>query len=270
MTNNTFAILLNYNDGENLVRSVKSLDKLPSVKKIIIVDNGSTDDSIENVKKLKSQKLIITYNYKNLGFARGCNVGFKMAIALGADSVINLNPDMSYDYDFVKILAETDGDVIGPVLKFKRAGKWIYDFGGMINPWFGRAYHLETDSQEVLLRGKKTSFPDAQYVCGGSLFVKKHVFEKIGYLDERYFIYYEDADFSFTARKAGFKVVITPKAVLEHKLEIHKVSKNLNKLRWNLESNIKFINKWIDFPKRIFAYGYWLLLATKTILQTLL
>lgn len=251
----TFAVLLNYNDGNNIIRSVKKLATFKSVNKIILVDNGSTDTSLATIKNLKLHKLIIVKNKKNFGFARGCNIGFKLALKMGAQNIVNLNPDLDYSTDFIKELNQNKADIIMPILKTKIGKKTVYDYGGKINWVLGRAYHL----QSLKTNNPFTSI-SCDYLSGGAILIRKNVFEKIGFFDERFFIYYEDADYSLRAKQAGLKLFLDTKVVIEHKLEIVKNTGNIQKMKYNLASNFYFVVKWVPwyFKPLAFLYLLWL------------
>ena len=252
-----FIIILNFNGGEDILACLKSLQliKLPSKWKlgVLVVDNNVNPTSL----KLRGVKIL--RNFKNLGFAKGMNVGIRRAIKNGAEAVLLLNQDAVVEKNFLVPLLENSADIVGPVIKFKRHGRWIYDFGGKINWWLGRTKHLE-------VLGIKYQVPSVDYVSGCAMMIKRPVLEKIGLLDERYFLYFEDADFCLRAKKAGFKVAVEPRAIIEHHL-VEGKKKPLWQ-RWQLlKSNLIFINRWIPFWKKPIAYLYWWLLMFKILLR---
>lgn len=205
----------------------------------------------------KKEVLVIDNSKKNLGFAKGMNVGIRQAIKNGAEAVLLLNQDTVVEKNFLAPLLENSADIIGPVIKFKRQGGWVYDFGGKINWWIGRAYHVE-----ISHRGGG----GIDYVSGCAMMIKRPVLEKIGLLDERYFLYFEDADFCLRAKKSGFKIAVEPRAIIEHHL-VEGKKKPLWQ-RWQLlKSNLIFINHWISFWKKPIAYLYWWILVFKILLR---
>jgi GT2 family glycosyltransferase len=268
-----FVVVLNFNGGKDIIECLNSL--MGEKAEIVVVDNGSTDGSLEKLKvqseKLKIAKII--ENKKNLGFARGCNVGIKYALKNGAEAVLLLNQDTVVEKGFLKPLLENPADIVAPVIKFKRKGEWVYDFGGRVNWWVGRTTHLEFSHLGGVMAsppagGSACHHPrwgsGIDYVSGCAMLIKRPVLEKIGLLDERYFLYEEDVDFCLKARKAGFKVVVEPKSIVIHKLSEGK-EKPLKQHFSHLKSNFIFINQWIPVYKRPFAYGYLLALFFKII-----
>lgn len=197
---------------------VKYKSRLPKLANLIVVDN----DKI------------------NRGFAKAANIGIKNALGKGSNKILLLNPDISISKKQIETLVLTSGDIISPVLVSE--GK--VDFGGKINWLFGRTTH-----------GK---YKDIEYVSGACMMVDKKVFEKIGFFDERFFMYCEDVDFCLRAKKAGFEIRSNQNIKVNHKL-----SKNKRKYRYVLQSNLKFINKWVPWYFKPTAYLYWFYLWLK-------
>src|SRR3989338_6491736 len=139
-----FIVVLNWNGKTDSLECLKSIRELrirnlPAGKagyelSIIVVDNGSTDRSVEEIEKRYKDLpageagIKILRNDKNLGFAAGNNVGIRYALENGADWVVILNNDTVVPENFLDLL-ENEADIIGPVIKFKRDGRWVYDYG---------------------------------------------------------------------------------------------------------------------------------------------
>lgn len=263
MENKIFIVILNYNCKLDIIDCLKPLiQSLPVSRQssIIIVDNASIDGSVQLIKQ-KFPRLKIIENKKNLGFAAGNNIGIKYALKNGAEYVLLLNPDTIVKKGFLKPLLKNPADIVAPVIKFKREKEWIYDFGGKINWCLGRSYHLETKSQKLNLA--------IDYVSGCAMLIRKQVFEKIGFLDERFFLYFEDADFCLRARKAGFKIAVEPKSIISHKLREGK-RKSWLQIYHLLRSNLIFINRHISFWRKPLAYLYWWTLLSKLLLARII
>ena len=257
-----FIIIINFNNQRDINFCLQSLIKTYSKINIIIVDNNSTDKSVGEIKKIKNIKHIkIIRNKRNLGFAGGCNVGIKYALNQGAESILLLNPDTVVKRGFLEPLLVNKADIVGPIIKFKRKGQWVYDFGGKVNFCLGRTKHSES-----LKPGAHFSQPD--YLSGCCLLIKKKVFEKIGLLNEKYFLFFEDADFCLRAKKAGFKIALEPKSTVIHKLSEGK-EKTPRHYYHLIRSNLIFINYWVPFYFRPIAYLYLLALSFKMLLNRL-
>jgi hypothetical protein len=270
--NKLYTIFVNFNSKNQLYDGIKAVLTLPSVNGVIVVDNGSNDDSLNLIKKINNTNIIIIENSKNVGFYRAVNMGIQKALEMKADLIMPLDFDLDFSSDFISKLLKVDADIVAPILKFKREDKWVYDYGGKINWLMGRSTHTEKSiplpTNTILhYAGDRSSKNPYDFVSGGCTIFKKGVFEKIGYFDEKYFVYYGDADYSLRASKAGFKVIMDKDTIVHHKLEITKETKNLNKLKIALSDNLVFINKWIKWYRKPFAYFYLILIYIKTVLN---
>jgi len=257
-----YIIIPKFNEEKEIKDCLASLQLIKMPKgweaKIIIVDNSKTKNL-----KLKSKNynlnLKIIKNKKNLGFAGGVNVGIKEALKDGTEAVLLLNQDTVVEKDFLSPLLENPADIAGPVIKFQRKGKWFYDLGGRVN-WWGNK-HIENCE----LRINELTNWELDYVSGCGMMICQNVFEKIGLFDERYFLYFEDADFCLRAKKAGFKIAIEPKSIIIHHLREGR--KKPLWQRWQLvKSNLIFINRWIAWWKKPLAWGFWLVRGIKMLI----
>lgn len=191
-------------------------------------------------RKKISGAVVVDNTQNNRGFAKAVNIGIKKALKMGAEKIILINPDIEINQKEIIALAATDADITGPVL----LSNGVYDYGGKVNWVIGRTYHLRDSG-----RGQN------DYLSGACMVVDKKVFEKIGFFDERFFMYFEDADFCLRAKQAGFSIKINPSVIIKHHL-----TKNKQKNNYVLESNKKFVDKWIKWYFKPVAYLYlWIL-----------
>ena len=213
-------IIPNYNGLEHL----KTL--YPSVTaqtygnyKLILVDNNSSDGSVEFTQNNYPQFEIIKFDY-NTGFAKAVNEGIKKALAEHKSSyILLLNNDIELTPDFLSIACDTlektpDAGSIAVKMMNYFSRDIIDDTGNFITKKGGTPYPRGN--------GQKDSgqFNNSEYIfgaCAGAAFYRKEVFEKIGLFDEDFFAYLEDIDFSFRAQLTGFKCCYEPRAVCYHK-----------------------------------------------------
>ena len=223
-------VVLNYNGLENTIECLESLRKLEHDNhhiELIVVENGSEDGSAEALSKLRDIQLLLSDI--NLGFSGGANLGIKHALAREANYVLILNNDTIVDRFLVKdmIAATRFGQIISPKIYFapgfefhkKRykkedLGKVIWYAGGKIDWDNIIGIHIGVDQVD---KGQFVKRRQIDLATGACMLVKTEVFEKIGLFDEKYFLYLEDMDFCTRAKKAGFKILFEPKAVLWHK-----------------------------------------------------
>lgn len=204
-------VFLNYNgqdDAIDFLKSVYGSDYPKKSLEVIMVDNGSTDDSVKKVRQKFPQVKIIKLA-KNTGRSFTRNIGLKAASGeyiLSADNDALLNK--SYISTLVN-LAEKDSKIgiIGGYIFQKKPKTKIESTGYGFNFLTGGLYDIK-DSGEVI--------QERQYLSGCAMLVKRKVFKKIGYFDGRFYLYFEDTDLCFRVKKAGFKVVFTPKAKFFH------------------------------------------------------
>lgn len=275
---NLYVIFINFNSRRQLYEGVSFALNSKSVSAVIIVDNGSTDNSLDYLKKLKkNKKILLIRNKKNLGFYKALNIAVKKAIGLGAEAVMPIDFDLLFNFDFIDKLSKVNVDIVAPVLKFERGGRILYDYGGKISSIFGSQKHilLPSPNEKIghLTTSDKTGKYKIDYVSGGCTIIKKDVFDKIGLFDEDYFVYWGDADYVIRAREAGFKVVMDGTTIVCHKLELARETLNIGKLKISFFDNISFILKriaWYFWPLS-FAYLFLLtILVSGTVLKSIL
>jgi GT2 family glycosyltransferase len=214
-----YIIILNWNQYLDTKECLESLSKITyQNRSVIIVDNGSSDDSVDRLQKEFPGYTFIRSS-QNLGFTGGNNLGIKKALAEGADYVLLLNNDTTVEPDFLsKLVEEAEKDpkigIIGPKIYYYHHPDTLWFGGGGINPFTGQTYHFGLNQVD---RGQFDANKEIDFVTGCALFFKKEIVGKIGLLDEDYFFSYEDVDFCVKAKKAGYKSVYVPTAVIYHK-----------------------------------------------------
>jgi len=223
-------VVLNYNGLENTLECLDSLKKcdLDNLNvRIIVVDNNSQDGSTEALRQIKDIDLV--ENQANFGFAGGNNIGIERAFQQNADAVLILNNDTIVDkFLFVNLLKSLQyGDIISPKIYFAprfefhksrytkdERGKVIWYAGGKIDWRDIIGKHIGVDDVD---HGQFSKRKEVDLATGACMLVKKEVFKKIGFFDEKYFLYLEDMDFCVRAQKAGFKILFEPEAIIWHK-----------------------------------------------------
>ena len=234
---------------------------------IVIVD-FNTEESVKNLQtELSSNSnidnIFVVNNSppeKNLGFSAAANIGIKKALKTGAEKILLLNPDIKISNNAIDKLCKFPGDIVGPVLKFERNMKIVFDYGGKVNWILGRTRHMENAERDS---GQARMTKDVEYISGACMMIKKEVFEKIGLFDERFFMYFEDVDFCLRAKKAGFSVEIDPKTIVEHQISEHKFINDNEKRNYILRSNFLFIQKWVPWFFKATAFTYHLILTLR-------
>ena len=215
-----FAVVVNWNRGEDTLECLRSLEQqtYPRIR-IIVVDNGSEDGSPESIQRNFPGVELIRLP-RNTGFAGGFNRGIERALSQGGDCVLILNNDTVSDRQMVEKLVgnlQTGAGIAFPKIYYYHDPLRIWSVGAQ-----RQFLTLEMTDKATgqLDRGQWDEVRERDYVTGCALLVQREVFEKVGLFDERYFAYYEDMDFSFRVRKAGFRMRLVPKALLWHKVAL--------------------------------------------------
>lgn len=227
--------------------------------KLIIITVKYHDNPKSSNPGFKTVIIDNTPPNKNLGFAGGINQGIRMALRENATHVLLLTPDVTITNEQINELLRASADIVSPVLKFKRQGKWVYDFGGKINWILGRTTHIENGS------GLGQNDKSIDYVSGACMLIKNEIFEKIGLFDEDYFMYFEDVDFCLRAKRAGFTVSVAKNVVVVHQISEHRVTNDRFKISLSLKSNWIFVNKHIPWCFKPTAYSHLFLVALKIV-----
>lgn len=220
MKNEVCIIVLNWNGKEDTSLCLKSIEEAHFDGEVVIVDNGSTDGSQEYFKTHFSKATLIETG-ENLGYAGGNNVGIEYGLKKGYPYFLILNNDTTVDPHIINNFLKTaaahpEGGIFGGKIYLMEDRTRFDHFGGM---WDKRRIHLNMTGFREVDDGKSWEAPfPLDYVTGAALFVRREVFETIGLMDPRYFLYWEETDFCFHARKAGFHILTAPQAILWHKV----------------------------------------------------
>jgi GT2 family glycosyltransferase len=214
-------LILNWNGRELTIDCLRSLMTVetPNVE-LILVDNGSTDGSVEAIRDRFGERVTVIANKQNLGFAGGNNAGIRHALDTGADFVLLLNNDTVVDAALIDYMLQPFADdprvgITGPKIYYYTPRDQIWFAGGRIFLARGTSCHVGIRQTDTGQYDRRT---EIDYVTGCALMASRAVFESCGLLDPSYVAYYEDADFCMRARRAGFSIVYEPGGKVWHKI----------------------------------------------------
>jgi GT2 family glycosyltransferase len=207
-------IVINWNGEVYLERCLKALlAQIGAEDEILVVDNDSTDGSVELLCS-RFPSIGRVRNTRNLGYAGGANVGLRRA---RGDLFILLNPDVEVHPGWLRALKEGLQEervgVAGCKLYYPD-GRTIQHAGGSINFPLAAADHYGYRQRD---QGQWDQGREVDYVTGAALALRRDVLDRVGFFDEGFCpAYYEEVDFCFRARDAGYQVRYVPTAVATH------------------------------------------------------
>ncbi len=211
-----YGIILNWNGSEETIACLHSMQAQTYLNlHLLVIDNGSVDDSVQKIKSAFPDISLIE-NDTNLGFAGGVNVGLRHALAAGAEYVLILNNDLVIDPNCVMEMTnclQEDIAFVTAVIYYTNDPNRIWSIGGHIHPL---TLEKTSDARGILDTGQLTDVLSRDFVPGGATMMSRIALEKIGLFDERFFLYYEDADISLRALRAGLKSIVATKAKMWH------------------------------------------------------
>ena len=215
-------VVLNWNGVDDTLRCLESLAKIDYPQfRVLVVDNGSTDDSRDRLRLFRPcYALDLLETGRNLGYAGGNNFGVKRALDLGAKWLLILNNDTTVSPDLLTQLTNAaernpSAGVFCARVMYSEPSK-IVSFDGA--RWNVRRARMERPGQDKPEHTLSREDHVTDYACGAALFFHADVTRKIGLLDERFFLVWEDADWCFRARAAGWQCIVVPKAKVWHKV----------------------------------------------------
>jgi len=215
----TAIIIVNWNGWRDTVACLRSCEQLDYPEyTIIVVDNGSGDDSVTRIRSAFPHVRIIETG-ANLGFAGGNNVGIRAAVDEGARYVWLLNNDTVVEPGALSALVEAcatgkNVGIAGSKITYFDRPDMLWYAGGEFTPE-GPVKHRGFDEPDT---GQYERSEPTGFVTGCSLLTTAEVIERVGLLPEEYFLYWEEAEFDWRVRAAGYELRYVPQSVVRHKV----------------------------------------------------
>lgn len=216
--NRVVIIILNWNGIDDTLSCLESVQKQTEKDySILVIDNGSNDNSKELLKKYQKEhkNTHVVLNKKNSGFAGGVNIGIKWAIENKFEYFALFNNDAVADKYWLHnlvIAIQPNNIGIATGLLLRRDGKTIDTTGDWYSIW-GLPFPRNRNDLTKIAPDK----PELVFgATGGASLYKTAMIKEIGLFDEDFFAYYEDVDISFRAQLAGWKIKYTPNAIAYH------------------------------------------------------
>jgi GT2 family glycosyltransferase len=217
-------IVLNWNGRDDTLDCLASLDRLDyPAYEVVVVDNGSSDDSVAAIRAPYPQVTLIETG-DNLGYVGGNNVGLEHAKAIGADYALLLNNDTEVAPNFLSLLVEVAEEnptvgIVGPMIYYFERPDVIWSAGGGIDWGQGDTWMIGLNEEDRGQFGKSPRPVD--FVTGCALLVKMSLVQQVGLLDPRFFAYYEESEWCVRAAHSGFRILHAPQAKIWHKISVN-------------------------------------------------
>ena len=207
-------VIANWNGRQHLADCLPSLLATPYPNfRIMVLDNGSTDDSLAWLRAAYPGVETVTLG-RNLGFAAANNAGMRISLAAGADYAVLLNNDTRVDLDWLDALvsvSETDPSIAICQAR-QRTWEGSHEIRFRLIPEWAEA---EQEHMPVTSPGPATPTP---FASGCGMLLRCSALRQIGMFDERYFMYVEDVDLTLRAWIGGYQVMDVPEAIVYHRM----------------------------------------------------
>jgi len=202
-------VIVNWNGGSALLDCIRSIDCCGVSKiKIVVIDNASADDSVERIQREFSEVHVIA-SQENSGFSGGCNKGIRYA-------------DQHFDYNFIWLLNPdtiVQTNALSAMTSFAAHNHNVGLVGSNIIYPDGNVQALGGGYKIPFIghtRHKVKASGDLGYITGASMLIRREVINSIGLLDENIFLYWDDVDYSWRAKKHGYKIDWCKDSVVVH------------------------------------------------------
>jgi len=272
-------IILNWNGLEDTIECLESLKKITySNYEVIVVDNGSKRNDAQVLQEKFGDYIHLIRNDKNYGYTGGNNIAIRYVLKnYSPDYFLILNNDTVVAPDFlgqmIKV-AENDASIgiAGPKVYYYGSSNRIQSAGARINMKTSQNSLIGIEQVDT---GQYDLQQQVDYVSGCCLLIKKELIQKVGLFDESYFCYWDETDYCFRVRQAGYKIVYAPHAKIWHKKSITlqpwyrtmRRRDQANALPYSLyfmtRNNFKFMKKhattkqYRSFLAYFFGYRFW-------------
>lgn len=265
-------VLVNYNGYRDTIACIESLQNIETKMhyEVIVVDNGSTNRDEEAISYIKEHAVYLDTGF-NSGFSGGNNVGINYALEHGAEFVLLLNNDTVVTANFLDKLMEGVeqysklGALIGKIYYFDEPNVLWYA-GGSVDYLKGKVSQHGMGKDDV---GQYDASKEVGFVTGCMMLIPASVIRKIGVLDERFFLYAEDLEYSLRISKYGYKMYYNPNSVIYHKVGASSGREEVsdNTQYYMVRNVFKAFFMYESLSQRIMNFTYNTLRYTKYILQ---
>lgn len=255
-----YIVLVNYNGYKDTLICIDSIDKINYKNyKVIIIDNASTDESLEKIKKICSEKVKLISLDENLGFSGGNNVGINFANNDNADFIVLLNNDTIVTPNFLTPLiyaAAKENSITSSKIMYAKEKQKIWYDGGRTSKKLGRSWHNNINKLD---KNTNNDTMSVSFISGCCMCIPKDIIKRLGNLSEEYFLYYEDTDYCCRAINEGVKLLYIPHSLIYHNVSSSTGHNSPIMTYYKVRNRLYFIKKYSFSNYKFFATGLFII-----------
>ena len=189
---------------------------------LLVIDNASSDDTVEVLSATVDPRLSLIRNEHNVGYAAACNQGIRHFLECGVSDILFINNDTEFGPELFESLLETraryNADAITPRIVYAEDPEINWYAGGRFTFWKGfQGEHLGEGEKRDPTDTEPRWTPVAPGCC---VMFAAATFERIGFFDESYFVYFEDTDYFLRMKRAGLRLLYAPMLSIAHKVSL--------------------------------------------------
>lgn len=237
-------LILNWNHADDTLALLAScVGVQTAVRQVVVIDNGSTDDSVQRIAESYPSVLLLETG-ENLGFAKGMNVGLRQVLVAGAEWVLMLNNDTRLAPDMVETLLRAtqtaEACASAPIICYASDPEIIWSAGA-----FRQTATNDIQGHQIGQRYQNLPPYEVDYATACALLLHRDCLQDVGLFDEQFFMYYEDLDYCWRLQNQGIPILVVPQARLWHEVaQTIGGTDSPSERYWMARSSVLFFRKW--------------------------
>jgi len=242
-------VTVTFNSGSVICGFMDSiLKQTHSQFTLYIVDNASSDGTLQLISEYNDPRVVLIRNPNNVGVGEGNNIGIKAALRDACVTVLLINNDTEFAPDLLSGLdgglRRYESDMVVPKIVYFDEPHKIWSAGGYFDPILGWTRHFGEGSEDD---GEFDSSRRVHYSPTCCMLIKKEVFERIGLMDANYFVYLDDTDFCYRAHRADVRLFYVGSVRLLHKVASLTGLESDFAVRYGMRNRVYYVLK--NLPK---------------------
>lgn len=241
-------VTVTYNSEPVLREFFESLAK-QTLRSFVVyaVDNASADNTLDILERQSDVSVVTIANPDNRGVAEGNNQGIRAALADGCSSILLLNNDVVFPANLLSCLSEglerEHCSAVAPKIYYHDQPDLIWAAGGYFQFWLGRSLHYGEGERD---RGQFDTVRKITYAPTCCVLLRAEIFDTVGLMDPRYFVYWDDVDFMYRMKRTGLVMKYLPACRMWHKVgSLTSAAPSQFCVRYVTRNRIYFVRKFL-------------------------